>query len=150
MNKNIMDAYAEIDILLNYIPKEYKDEIPIELQNMFKNKKSLEYEPNININNPFNKEKLRRETLVILAILQYNFWYKTNEEKEKLKKLLGENEIKYQNELKEKYNVDNIFKNKKYDSENLKNTNLPVQIRKKTLFEKIIYKIKRIFNKTEK
>lgn len=146
MNKNIMNAYAEIDILLNYIPKEYKDEIPIELQNMFKNKKSLKYKSNINTKNPFNKENLKRETLIILAILQYNFWYKTNEEKEKFKKLLEENEIKYQNKLKEKYNVDNIFKNKKYDSEDLKNTNLPIQINKKTLFEKIIYKIKSIIN----
>lgn len=142
MKRNIMEAYAEIDILLNYVPKEYKDEIPIELQDMFRNKKSLKHKPNISINNPFDKQKLKRETLVILAILQYNFWYKTNEEKERFKTMLVSNEIKYQNKLKEEYNVDDIFKNKKYAQKDLKNTNLPIPINKKTIYQRIIDCIK--------
>lgn len=114
MRKDIIEAYAEIHILLEYIPKEYRDEIPTELKNMFKNKRTQEYNSNIDKNNPFNKEKLKRETIIILAILQYNFWYKTNEEKENLKKIFIENEIKHQNKLKETYNIDYMFKNRKY------------------------------------
>jgi len=142
MKRNIMEAYAEIDILLNYVPKGYKDEIPIELQDMFRDKKSLKYKPKINVNNPFDKQKLKRETLVILAILQYNFWYKTNEEKERFKTMLVSNEIKYQNKLKEEYNVDDIFKTKKYAQKDLKNTNLPIPINKKTIYQRIIDCIK--------
>lgn len=145
MRKNMMNAYAEIDILLNYIPKEYKDEIPIELKNMFRNKKSLKYKSNININNPFDKGKLKRETLVILAILQYSFWYKTNEEKEKFKKMLVNNEIKHQNKLKEEYNVDDIFKNRKYSQKDFENKNLPIPINKKSFYQKIIDCIKNFF-----
>ena len=39
-----------------------------------------------------------------------NYWCNSQEEKEELKELFKENEIKYQAEVREKYNPDNIFK----------------------------------------
>lgn len=45
----------------------------------------------------------------MIAVLDLNYWCKDEEEKLKLKKKFGENELKYQEELKEKYNVDNLF-----------------------------------------
>ena len=38
------------------------------------------------------------------------YWYKDESKKQKLLEVLDENERKYQEELREKYNPDNIFK----------------------------------------
>ena len=56
------------------------------------------------------------------------------------------NEIKYQEELREKYNPDNLFKNKKTKeevAENISKMQLQV-IQKETFIQKIIKKIKEI------
>ena len=45
-------------------------------------------------------------------MLNLQYWCKDENEKERLKSIYAENERKYQNELREKYNPDNLFKNK--------------------------------------
>ena len=52
------------------------------------------------------------ETLALIAMLNLQYWCKDENEKERLKSIYAENERKYQNELREKYNPDNLFKNK--------------------------------------
>ena len=47
-------------------------------------------------------------------------------------------------EIREKYNPDDIFKNKKLEDNN---KNLPIEIKRKNLLEKIIEFIKKIINK---
>lgn len=41
-----------------------------------------------------------------------NYWCITDEQKEKFKSHLTENEMKFQEEMRRKYNPDNLFKNK--------------------------------------
>lgn len=45
-------------------------------------------------------------------MLNLQYWCKDENEKERLKSVYAENERKYQDELREKYNPDNLFKNK--------------------------------------
>lgn len=45
-------------------------------------------------------------------MLNLQYWCKYENEKERLKSVYAENERKYQDELREKYNPDNLFKNK--------------------------------------
>lgn len=45
-------------------------------------------------------------------MLNLQYWCKAENEKERLKSVYAENERKYQDELREKYNPDNLFKNK--------------------------------------
>ena len=45
-------------------------------------------------------------------MLKLKYWCKTEEEKEVLLNILNENEKKQQKEISEKYNPDNLFKNK--------------------------------------
>jgi hypothetical protein len=54
---------------------------------------------------------------------------------------------KLEEEKREKYNPDSIFKNKKEETF-VENTNLPVEIKKETFFKKLISFIKGLFNKT--
>ena len=52
------------------------------------------------------------ETLTLIAMLNLQYWCKDENEKERLKSVYAENKRKYQDELREKYNPDNLFKNK--------------------------------------
>lgn len=55
-------------------------------------------------------------------------------------------ELNQKNMQKEdRYNPDNIFKNKK-EEKVVENTNLPIEIKKETIFKKIINFIKGLFN----
>lgn len=111
MNKSTMEAYAEIDAVLSLMDNKYLDEIPSKLIELFSKEKSKDYIKEIVADKPLKEQNLKEETLSILAVLNYNYWCKDKVHKEELLELYSENERKYQDELREKYNPDNIFKN---------------------------------------
>ena len=82
-----------------------------------------------------------------MAILKLDYWC-TKDEKQELLKILNQNEQEYQAELTEKYNPDNIFKNKKVTkiNENTKEISL-VTIKEKSFILKLLDKIKNMFKK---
>lgn len=111
MNKSTMEAYAEIDAVLSLMDNKYLDEIPSKFIELFSKEKSKDYIKEIVADKPLKEQNLKEETLSILAVLNYNYWCKDKVHKEELLELYSENERKYQDELREKYNPDNIFKN---------------------------------------
>lgn len=64
-------------------------------------------------------------------------------EKKELEKIYAENDRKYMEEIKEKYDPENIFKEREQNKEKQEKQNLPIEIPK----ENIIQKIKRFINK---
>ena len=79
-------------------------------------------------------------------MLNINYWCKDESEKKALIDKYSENERKYQEELRIKYNPDNLFKknNEVKIKENINNDNLPIRL---TWYEKMISKLKSIFRK---
>lgn len=77
------------------------------------------------------------------------YWYKDESKKQKLLEVLDKNERKYQEELREKYNPDNIFKNKNqnntFDEAVPKNEEISVGMQiveyKEPIFKRIANKI---------
>ena len=67
----------------------------------------------------------------------------------KLNKVLEENQIKYENEVREKYNPDNIFKerNKSYETNKRTIENNEIVSYKESFLSKIINKLKSFFHK---
>lgn len=110
MNKSTMEAYAEVDKILNLMETKYIVEIPEKLRKMFKEKKDHNYNKEITADKPLQEQNLNKETLSILAVLNYRYWCKDENRKKELIKIYEENEKKYQAELREKYNPDDIFK----------------------------------------
>lgn len=141
-----MLAYAEVDEILNLLEEEYANKIPEKVRNFFREEKMKDYKPEINVEIPLIEQNLKRETMVLLAILNLNYWCESEEEKENFRKELAENE-KEQKELEEKYNPDNLFKKKQQEKqEDITNTELIVY--KKTNFiHKLLNKIKSLFRK---
>ena len=56
MKQSTSEAYAEIDTILNFMDYEYIKEIPEKLRNLFKDKKSNNYENSVKI---FNRSEHR-------------------------------------------------------------------------------------------
>ena len=107
----IRQAYSEVDELLEMLTEEEKKEIPQKLRNFFKEEKDSTYNKNIKANIPIKEQNLKKETLAIMAALYLKYWCKDEAEKQELLEIFAENEKKYQEELREKYNPDSIFKN---------------------------------------
>lgn len=148
---NVMrKAYTELDELLKIFPKTYIDKIPVKLLETFKELKLENYKVNIDFNKPLEEQRLLRETVVLLAILQYNFWCDSPEEKEELKKMFQENERK-KKDIYDISNLNNRAKNieKIEINQNVQSTesDLPAKIEKESFFSKIMSKIKKIFKK---
>ena len=78
----------------------------------------------------------------MIALLHLNYWCDTEEEKANLNQMLKQNDYKYQNKLKEKYNPDDMFKKQK-KKEIVENEDTVAMVEyKKSKFKKIIEKIK--------
>ncbi len=109
---NTRQAYSEVDEFLGLVTEEEKKQIPKKLRDFFREEKDINYHRNIDPNIPIKEQNLKEETLAIIALLMIQYWYKDESKKQKLLEVLDENERKYQEELREKYNPDNIFKSK--------------------------------------
>ena len=148
ITKEFAEASAEINEILKYLPEEYVGKIPTKLRDFFKKVKDKDYITNIEPNKPLDEQDIKPKTKTLLTILYREYWC-NEEEKAELDKILMENDKKYEAELREKYNPDNIFKNKHEteisEEEILENTNnLQAEI-KESLFKKVINFFKRIF-----
>lgn len=148
MKQSTSEAYAEIDTILNFMDYEYIKAIPEKLRNLFKEKKAINYEINIDPNKPLKEQNLKEESLSILAVLNYNYWCKDEAKKEDLIKKYSENERIYQEKLREKYNPENIFKQgTKEEKQNIQEDVSLLKIEEPKWYQKIFEKILRIFKK---
>lgn len=109
-------AYAEVEAILNILEDEYVNKIPQKVRKFFSDEKIEDYRPVINVNVPLTEQNLKRETMILLAILNLNYWYENKNEKQEFLNELSQNENE-RKKLEEKYSPDNLFKNKKNEQE---------------------------------
>lgn len=147
MDLQITSTYAnacvEILEIINYMGEVYKKKIPSKLLKFFEENKNFDYEyklESLNLSNYFLDE-----TLIILAFIEQKYWA-SDKEQEILSQALRENEKKYQENLREKYNPDQLFKNKISKVETAESSVVMIEY-KRSVFRRIIDKIKGIFNK---
>ena len=105
-------AYAEVEAILNILEDEYVNKIPQKVRKFFSDEKIEDYRPVINVNVPLTEQNLKRETMILLAILIINYWCENKNEKQEFLNELSQNENE-RKKLEEKYSPDNLFKNKK-------------------------------------
>lgn len=141
------EAYTELLEVLNRVDKSLVNKIPKELLNYFKQYKSNEYEYIYDENLPLSDQKLSHITLSLLAMINLNYWCEDEEHKQELLKKYNDNEIKYQEKLRKKYNFDNIFKDRQVKYEPVAENMQMVEYKKVTWYKKIFEKILSIFKK---
>lgn len=139
-------AYVEILEIINYMGQDYKKKIPNKLLNFFEENKAVDYEyklKNLNMSTPF-----LNETLIILALIEQKYWT-SDKEREALKQSLKENEEKYQENLRKKYNSNELFKSE-FSKEKIKEnegTSNSIKLYKESIFTKIKNYFKKIFGR---
>lgn len=139
-----MLAYAEIDEILNLLEDDYRERVPKKVRDFFKEEKIKDYHPEIDIEKPLIEQNLKRETMVLLAILNLNYWCENEEEKQRFLNELDKNEEK-KKELEEKYNPDNLFKKKQ--DESTENNLQIVEYKKPNFIQILLTKIKKILKR---
>lgn len=148
--EDIKMAYCEVDIILGQMEEKYVNKVPSELRKLFKEQKRKDYLPEIKANVPLAEQNLMRKTIAILAMLNLNYWCEDEKEKQDLIQMYAENDRKREDELREKYNPDNLFKKKDIDvEETIENTESMelIEYKKESFFKIILRKIFSIFKK---
>jgi len=142
------EAYYEVYTILNFLDKSYVNAIPLKLREKFKENKAENYNKKIVPYKQLNQQNLKDETLAILAVLNYKYWCKDEEKKKQLIDMYDENEEKYQEELREKYNPDNLFNKNtiiKNEVQSEDTEKMLLVVKKENIFKRIINKIKNFF-----
>ena len=144
-----MMAYSEIYEILNLMEDEDKERVPQEVRDFFEEQRMKEYKPKIRTDIPLTEQNLRRETVVLLTILVIHYWCDSEEEKQSFIDELEKNE-KIKKEIQEKYNPDNLFKNRKKTKEDVvmeQVENVEMIQYKENLFTKLKKWFEKMFNK---
>lgn len=145
MEENYHKAYKEVIEILKYVPQESVNKIPKTMLETFEKKMDKDYVFNVDINKSFEKQNLLEETKDIFAVIFRDYWA-TPYQRERIKAKEKYDRQKMEEEKANKYNPDDIFKNKEKDNV-VVNNNLPVEIKKENFFKKLISFIKKIIRK---
>ena len=147
------NAYTEIYEILSYMPINYIKKLPIELLNLFEQNRNKEYKYCIDIEKKINEQEMLIETKSILAVLYRDYWATPEKKEIILQNEKNERDL-YQNELRRKYNPDNIFKNSNQSQNIIQDddskdktliNHVAIVEHEESILKKIINKIKNIF-----
>jgi len=149
-NDKYAKAYTEVLEILKYLPKNEYNKIAKEKIIFFENNKDNSYKFSINPHMPLDKQNISIEANSIIIVL-FRDYFATEKQQEKLNIILKQNEDKYQEEIRNKYNPDDIFKDRKDRSFNIiENNNLPIEVKEDNFFKKFIAYIKNLIFKSKK
>ena len=136
------------------------NKIPGKFMEFLNNNCLKDYKCDFDYSKPLKDLKISDEARGLIAMICMNYWCVSNEQKDKFKKHLIENEIKFQEDLREKYNPNDIFKNRNITTkdndisqeiqEQLKeeyNRNLPLEVQKQNIFQRLLRFIKKLIHK---
>ena len=145
ISNEFAEASAELNIIFQYAPNEYVEKIPRRLREFFIKVESKTYHPTINPNKTLEEQNIKEKTKDLIAIIYRNYWCNEEERKELDQKII-ENDKKYEEELREKYNPDNIFKNKQHKEKSIieAHTDL-IQYKEPKWYQKMFAKILKLF-----
>lgn len=141
MEEKYTKAFKEIYIILNRASSDELDKIPKFFIEFIENNMDVNHNPKIEFNENFENSVLE-ETLLILALIYRDYLIS----KEERSILLKKEEEKLE-ELKESYNVENLFNKRKQDSKEQRG-NIEQQlivIKEEKWYKKILNKILQIF-----
>ena len=153
MEDNYSKAYKEIVEILKYVPEESVRKIPQEMRDMFKAEQSKTYNFQIDTEKPFEEQELLEETKAILANI-FRDYCATDYQKSKIVEKENRDREEWEREKREKYNPNDVFKNKKVSNigrieQNVQeqlseeyNRSLPTEIQKQNIFKKLLGFIK--------
>lgn len=104
-------SLTELNSILNYMNVEYIKKIPTKFIDFITKNMDKDYIPNIDKNVPINQQELKKDTKILLSLIYRNYWCDSETKQDLLHQDLIDKKH-FEQEMLEKYNPDNIFKNK--------------------------------------
>lgn len=140
MDKKYARAYTEVLEILNHIPEEEYNVIPKNEIEFYKSNCDKNYNYVYDESIDLKDQKISREANAVIVSIYMNY-FANEKQKSVINEILKQNTIKNENEKREKYNPDNIFKE-------TQSQNLPIEINteKENFFKRIFNKLKSIFS----
>lgn len=146
-NMEYANAYSEVLEILKYISKEDYDKIPKNKIKMFETNANKNYKFYYNPELTLDEQKVSKRAKAIIAILFRDYWA-TQEQKIKIIKKQNYDLEKIENEKREKYKTDNIFKTNKNMEKTVQNLEQKEIVQyKKSFFAKIKEKLKKLLKR---
>lgn len=143
LKQEYREAFAEVDMIFKLMPISLLNKIPTNFRNMINTEKATDYEPTIS--EPFEKQEMKDETIIILGLIYRDFLC-SEEERKILKEKDAEKIKQAEDELRKKYNQDNMFKKKGISKEKERNEEVSLAIiPEEKWYKKIFNLIKRLF-----
>ena len=149
MKEEYREAFSEVEQIINLMPFNLSDKIPLGFKKIVSAEKSKTYSPRIS--EPIEECTLKEETTIILAVMYRDFLC-PKQEREKLIERDSKKLLEFEKDLKEKYNPDDIFKNRKKPQTVFENNNLEenaiIEYKEKNFIQKLFEKIKYLFKRS--
>ena len=102
-------AYAEVDKILDSLSDSYIEKIPLKLRDFFKENKNPDYKVEIDPYVPLKKQNLHRKTIIIMTMLELNYFLETDEDKDNLIDELAREEHESRESIINEYSLDNVI-----------------------------------------
>ena len=116
-NKNNL-MYSEVYEILCVLGIDFSKRIPKELYELIETNRNPEYvQEFIREDGTLDEEKISKEGIALFSLLNIKYFMDDENEKNRILKQIKINEENYQKELREKYNIDDLFKNKTISEE---------------------------------
>lgn len=141
---NKIDNITCLEIYVILTELQLFEKLPKEIQRYIINTKSNDHIFVFEKNMPIQFQTVNKNTMVVLSYLYLKYINENSEVKRKLLDKYKNNEIQYQEELRKKYNPENLFKNKKESKP--EETSL-VEVKKEKWYEKMFSFLRKMFKK---
>lgn len=150
MTLEYKQSLTELNTIIHYMDIEYLKKIPQKFINFINENMDANYQPNISKNISIHEQNLKKDTKVLLSLMYRNYWCDDETKANLMQEDIMAKDI-YEKELREKYNPDNLFKNKKEQIEDIstsqvqEKTTLLVEYKEQTCYQKIFENIRNFF-----
>ena len=115
-----VNVYSEVYSLLNALRPQYIKALPKKIYSLIEENRDKLYNPTYDLSIPMYKQNISKKGTAFICLLHYNYWCTSEEEKNRIDKVL-------------KYNTEKV-KEEYSDYEKMFNTNKP-QISKENIIE---------------
>ena len=128
-------AFAEVLELLSFMDEESVSKIPKKLIALFETHASKSYQKHLSPDLPLEEQNISEKTISYLGVLCLNYWCDSEEEKQDMLNQIRQNDIRKEEELREKYSYEKMFNNQKTSEEHSSN-NIVSEIKQSNHSEK--------------
>ena len=152
VTKELSEAAVEFNCILSNASPEIIKKIPKSFINFMKDIASTTYKFDYDKSKKLNEQTLKLETRGLISLVYSDYICNDKEKEEYINKCQIYKKIKEQ-EAREKYNPDKLFKNSKLKTKNLENITATeetaiVEYKEKSFIQKIFNKIRKLFKKS--